>query len=171
MNHAGLIKKVKISYSVFPISNTLTALVNFGLSFIALALVMLILNQPFYWSMLMTITILPAILLFSLGIGFALASMFVFFRDVKHLYEIFLTLWMYLTPMFYSISMISNKFIAKIINLNPMTHFVTMFRNIVQWGTIPNIQEFLIVYGWAFLMLVVGYTIFKLNKRKYILYI
>lgn len=171
VNQAGLIKKVKISYSVFPISNTLTALVNFGLSFIALIIVMLVLGQPFYWTMLLTFAILPAILLFSLGIGFALASLYVFFRDVKHLYEIFLTLWMYLTPMFYNVSMLSNKFVIKVINLNPMTSFVTMFRDIIQWGTIPSIQQFLIVYGWAFLMLIVGYAIFKLNKRKYILYI
>lgn len=168
---AGLIKKVKISYSVFPIANMFTALVNFGLSFIALIIVMLFVKQQFHWTILLTIGILPAVLLFSLGIGFALACMYVFFRDVKHLYEVFLTLWTYLTPMFYSVSILKDNFIGKIINLNPMTHYITAFRDIIQWGAIPSIQEFLIMYGWAFLMLAIGYAIFKLNRKKYILYI
>lgn len=171
VNSAGLIKKVKISYSIFPIANMVNALVNFGLSFIALIIVMLFVKQTFHWTILMTVTIIPAVLLFSLGIGFALASLFVFFRDVRHLYEVFITLWMYLTPMFYSVSMLKNDFIVKIVGLNPMTHYITAFRDIIQWGNIPSIQEFLIMYGWAFLMLIIGYAIFKCNQKKYILYI
>ena len=57
------------------------------------------------------------------------------------------------------------------INLNPMTVFVTAFRDIVQWGVVPNGITFLIMYGWAFGMLIIGYAIFRLNRRKYILYI
>jgi len=171
VSSAGLIKKVKISYSIFPIANMFTALVNFGLSFISLIIVMLFVHQTFHWTILLTAAIIPAVLLFSLGIGFALASLYVFFRDVKHLYEVFLTLWMYLTPMFYSITMLKDNFIAKIIQLNPMTYFVNAFRNIIQWGVVPSIQEFLIMYAWAFLMLLLGYAIFKLNRKKYILYI
>ncbi|MBR2969931.1 MAG: ABC transporter permease [Clostridia bacterium] len=168
---SGLIKKVKISYSVFPIANMFTALVNFGLSFIALIIVMLFVKQTFHWTIVLTITIVPAVLLFSLGIGFALAAMYVFFRDVKHLYEVFTTLWMYLTPMFYSVSMLKDNFVSKVIGLNPMTHYVTAFRDIIQWGAVPSVQEFLIMYGWAFLMIAIGYTIFKTTQKKFILYI
>ena len=169
--NAGLIKKVKISYSLFPISSMFTALVNFGMSFIALLVVMLIVGQEFYWTILLTFTIVPAVLLFSLGLGFVLASLFVFFRDVKHLYAVFLTLWMYLTPLFYTPAALNNAFITKVINLNPMTQFITAFRDMIQWGTVPSISQYLICYGWAIGLLVVGYLIFKANKKKYIIYI
>ena len=171
VNNSGLIKKVKISYSVFPTTTMFTALVNFGVSFIALIFIMLIVKQPFHWTILLTITIIPAVLLFSLGIGFILSSLFVFFRDVKHLYDVFLTLWMYLTPLFYTANSLKNETIIKVIGLNPMTHFITAFRNIIQWGTVPSGVEFLICYGWAFAMLIVGYAIYRLSRKKFILYI
>lgn len=171
VGNAGLIKKVKISYSIFPISNMFTALVNFGVAFIALIIVMLIVGQPFYWTILMTVTIVPAVLLFSLGIGFALSSLYVFFRDIKHLYEVFITLWTYLTPIFYTANSLNSATIQKVIGLNPMTQFVTAFRSVIQWGVVPSWQSYLICYSWAFLMLAIGYAIFKLNRKKYILYI
>ncbi len=171
VSNSGLIKKVKISYSVFPISSMFTALVNFGVSFIALIIIMFIVKQQFYWTTLLTVTIVPAVLLFSLGIGLIVASLYVFFRDIKHIYEVFLTLWMYLTPLFYTADSLKSNTIANIINLNPMTHFVTAFRNVIQWGAVPSGIEFLICYGWAFAMLIIGYSIYRLTRKRFILYI
>jgi len=173
VSNSDLIKKVKISYSIFPLSNMFTALVNFGVAFIALLIVMVIVGQQFYWTILLTIVIVPAVLMFSLGIGFILSSLFVFFRDVSHLYQVFLTLWMYLTPLFYSASSLGQDgtFVRKIIDLNPMTHYVDFFRSLIQWGQIPSASEFLICYGWAIVLLVVGVLVFKMNRKKYILYI
>lgn len=171
VSNSGLIKKVKISYSVFPISNMFTALVNFGVSFIALIIVMLIVGQQFYWTIFLVVVIIPAVMLFSLGVGFVLSSMFVFFRDVRHLYNVGITLWQYMTPLFYTAASLGGGIVTDIININPMTHYVTAFRSIIQWGTIPNAMEFLIMYAWAIGMVAIGYLIFRLNRKKYILYI
>lgn len=171
VSNSDLIKKVKISYSIFPISNMFTALVNFGVAFIALIIVMLIVGQTFYWSIFMTLTILPAVLIFSLGIGFVLSSLFVFFRDIKHLYDVGITLWMYLTPIFYTASSLNSPTVATIININPMTTYVTMFRDVIQWGVVPSGTTYLIAYAWAIGLLIIGLLIFKMNRRKYILYI
>ena len=171
VGNAGIIKKTRISYSVLPLSNTFTALVNFSFSFIALIIVMLIYKQQFYWTILLTLTIVPAVTLFSLGIGYFLSSLYAFFRDIKHIYSVGLTLWQYLTPIFYTATAIGSATATKIINLNPMTVYVTAFRDIIQWGTIPSGITYLIMYGWAFGLLAFGYLVFKLNRRKYILYI
>ncbi len=171
VSNSGLIKKVKINYAVFPVSNMFTALVNFGVAFVALIIVMLIVGQTFHWTIILTVIIIPAVLLFGLGLGYILSSLYVFFRDVKHIYDVGITLWMYLSPIFYTASALNNPTVSTVININPMTHFVTAFRNIIQWGIIPSATEFLICYAWAFGMLVLGYMIFKLNRRKYILYI
>jgi len=171
VNNASLIKKVKISYAIFPVSNMFTALVNFGVAFIALLIVMLIVGQQFYWTILLTVIIVPAVTLFSLGVGFILSSMFVFFRDIKHLYEVGLTLWTYLTPIFYSAEQLGGGAITTIININPMTQYVTAFRSIIQWGVVPSATTMLICYAWAIGMLIVGYLIFNACRRKYILYI
>lgn len=170
VSNSGLIKKVKISYAVFPLSNMFTALVNFGVAFIALLVVMLIVGQPFKWTIVLTFIILPAVLLFSVGIGFVLSSMFVFFRDIKHLYEVFLTLWMYLTPIFYTADRLESETVAMVIGINPMTHYVEFFRSLVG-GVIPGGVELLVCYAWGIGMAILGYMIFRMNRKKYILYI
>ncbi len=169
--NSDLIKKVKISYSVFPLSNMFTSLVNFGMSFIALIIVMLIVHQQFYWTLLLVITIIPAIMLFSLGISYFVSALFVFFRDIKNLYDVGMTLWYYLTPIFYTASIINIWWVQKIIYLNPMYHFVTAARDMIQWGVVPGGMEYLIMYGWAFGLLALGYLVFRACRKKYILYI
>ena len=171
VSNADLIKKVKISYGIFPLSNMFSSLVNFGMSFIALIGVMLVFGQTFYWSLLMVITIIPAILLFSLGISLFLSATYVFFRDIRHLYDVGMTLWYYLTPIFYTASIIDISWVSKIVHLNPMYHFVTAARGMVQWGTIPTGVEYLIMYGWGIGLLLFGYLVFRALRRKYILYI
>lgn len=171
VSNSGLIKKVKINYAIFPMSNMFTAFVNFSVAFVALLIVMLLVGQTFYWTILLTILIVPAVMLFSLGLGYILSSLYVFFRDIKHLYDVGITLWMYLTPIFYTATALNSPTVASVINLNPMTHFITAFRSIIQWGVVPSAIEFLICYAWAFGMLAVGYLIFRANRRKYILYI
>ena len=52
-----------------------------------------------------------------------------------HFYNVFLTLWMYLTPIFYNLSMFGNdlsgKFMETVIKLNPMYYYVEYFRDVV----------------------------------------
>ena len=171
VDNSGLIKKVRISYSVFPISNTCLSLVNFGMSFIALLGIMVFEGQKFHWTMVLTLTIIPAVLMFSLGLGLILASLYVFFRDVKHIYSVVLTLWTYLTPLFYTAESLKKPVIIKIIKLNPMTQYVKMFRDIIQWGTIPSWGTFLYAYGFALAMWGIGYLFYRLLRKKFILYI
>ena len=150
----GLLTKNKMSYNVFPLANTLSAMVNFAFSFIALLGVMLVVwiqgNAVFSWNILLALVVLPALFLFCYGLSLVLSALYTFFRDIMHFYNVFLTLWMYLTPIFYSVTMFEgkqgflNKFMYIVVKCNPMTHFVDYFRNVVyrcsaHAGAIENI--------------------------------
>ena len=177
VNNQDLLTKTRIKHYVFPLSNVFSALVNFGFSFIALIFVMVIrilmkANVAFHWTMLMTVVpFLPAIVLFCSGMAFILCVFYVYFRDVKHFYDVFLTLWMYATPLFYSIDAlnISNPTIQFIMHLNPMYHFVTYFRDITMYGIIPDLKEHLLIYAWGIGLFIVGAIIFHFNKKKLLL--
>ncbi len=52
------------------------------------------------------------------------------FRDVQHLYGVIIVAWMYLTPIFYPVSMLP-EWVAKIVNLNPLTAYVEMIRDVI----------------------------------------
>lgn len=170
VHNSDLLKKVKISYSIFPTSTIFSSLVNFGFSLIALVFVMIILQQPFYPTLLMIFAMMPSLILFTLGVSMGLSAMYVFFRDVQHLYGVLLTLWMYATPIFYSIESVSPQ-VQTFIKFNPLHHYLRYFRDIVQIGTIPGLKAHLICYGCGIIVFLLGYSFFHLTKKKFILYI
>lgn len=175
VNNYDLFTKTRIPYSVFPISNVLSSTVNFLFSMIALVFVMLArmsAGVTFHWEMLLIICAwLPSILLFSTGISFILSVIYVRFRDIKHLYEVFLTLWMYMTPVFYSIKSLNLKeSYVKAMSFNPMLYYLQSFRSLLT-GNMPSGQTFLICYGVGIGLFIVGYIIFRLSGKKLLLYI
>lgn len=189
VHNRGLLTKNRISYSVFPISSNLSALVNFAFSLIALLGVMVVVHfqtfnnemvdSIFSWNLLYILLMVPALFLFNYGISLFLSALYVFFRDVQHFYTVFLTLWTYLTPIFYKKDMLDdNVLIQGIIKLNPMYHFVTFFRDIVYnvsaygYTMGGGIWESLgVLYLIGILFLVLGGFVFVLTKRKFIFYI
>lgn len=175
VNNYDLFTKTRIPYAVFPISNVLSSTVNFLFSMIALVFVMLArmsAGVTFHWEMLLIIFAwLPSILLFSTGISFILSVIYVRFRDIKHLYEVFLTLWVYMTPVFYSIASLNLKeSYVKAMNFNPMLYYLQSFRSLLT-GNMPSGQTFLICYGVGIGLFIVGYIIFRLSGKKLLLYI
>lgn len=114
--------------------------------------------------------LLVYMLLFSLGIGLALSALAVFFRDVCHLWGVVITAWTYATPLFYPVSILPD-WMLPVMQFNPMYHYVTYFRSIALWGTMPDLTENLICLGMALLAFVIGLLIFKKTQKKFILYV
>ena len=140
----GLLLRTKIAPHLFPVASVTSALVSLGFSFIALLLIMIGTQiwgglQLFGIQMLWVLAMLPAFLMFEIGIGLALSAIDVDGRDIKHFYSVFLTLWMYLTPIFYKphITLLNKEFAKtfamKVVECNPMYYFVQYFRNAVYY--------------------------------------
>ena len=178
---SSLIKKVKIQKAVFPIEKAIFALVNFVLSLIAVAAVMLFFRVAPTPSLLALPLLLVYVIVFSIGLGLALSALSVFFRDVMHLWSVIITAWTYLTPIFWPQDLeqfsqtLSNVALGNALitveNLNPMYHYVVYFRDIVMYATVPGLQENLICLGFAAVSLAIGIFIFARSQHKFILYI
>ena len=171
-----LLSKTRLIHEIFPISNVLSAVVNFFFSMIALFIVMLFcLNKPgvgFHWTLLLTIApFLPLLMLFCLGVSFILSTIYIRFRDIQHIYSVVLTLWMYLTPLFYSLEMIKGHNTATtILKLNPLYHYLVYFRELL-CGTVPSLTTHGIIAAWGVGMCAVGFVFFHFSKKKFLLYI
>lgn len=190
IDSAPLIKKVRIKKWVFPVERALFALVNFLLSLVAVAGVMLFFfltstpADPFYIhgrAMLMLPVLLLYVMVFSVGLGLALSALSVFFRDVMHLWGVVMMAWNYLTPIFWPQDLaqmaasMSNpgllNALATVERFNPIYHFVVYFRDIFLYGTIPGLGENLACLAFAGVTLLFGVLVFKRAERKFILYI
>lgn len=169
VNQRNMLQKTRVSIALFPTANVLSSLVNFGFSFVALLIVALVRlaagAYTFHWQIVLVVVLVPAVAIFSLGISYFLSALYVFFRDIKHIYSVVLTLWTYLTPLFYTIETLNNDFITKIMDFNPMYHYVEYMRDILQ-GIIPSTAEHILCYGFALASFLIGYIFLRAVKNR-----
>ena len=109
--------------------------------------------------------------IFSLGLGFLLSSSAVFFRDIQYLWGVFISIWMYLTPIIYPVSIISEEYRWYYDNLNPMVNYVNQFRDAALSGNIITLDSLVQGILVATLTLLIGLWLFNRKQNEFILYI
>ena len=170
LDSASLIKKIKIKKILFPLEKVLFQLVNFCISLIAIAAVMIFFQVVPTFNLIFLPLLLFCVVLFSAGVGMLLSTLAVFFRDIIHLWSVVITAWTYATPIFYPTSILPD-WMATIMSFNPMYHFITYFRQIALWGQTPGLQENLICLGLGIAFFLIGFAVFKKFEKKFILYV
>jgi len=169
---APLIKKVYLPKYIFPVEKCLFATLNFLFTLIAVIAVMLIQGVYPTWTILLAPIPFLYCFIFSVGFSLILSALTVYFRDIQHLYSVLLTIWMYLTPIIYPISIMeSNPTAMAIINCNPLYHYVEQFRGLMMYGTLPTLNEHLLGLGMALGVFALGCLIFGKAQKKFILHI
>lgn len=168
LGNAALIKKVYIPKYLFVVSRIASSSINILSSFCALILVMLFTRTELHFTMFLVVIPLAYLILFSLGVGMILAALTVKFRDIMHLYTVFLTALMYLTPIIYPIDMLP-EWVRIIVNLNPLTGILNIFRSVMIYNTVPSISQFLISFVIVCVTLVLGFWIFYKQQDEFIL--
>lgn len=167
----SLLKKTRVNKYIFPLAKVTSSMVNSFFSLGALILVMIFTQASLSWAMIFFPFVILQVYIFSLGLSFFLAAAAVFFRDIRHLWGVFLTMWMYLTPIFYPVSIIAEKYLVIYKNINPMYGYLEQFRSIVLHGVIPAWSTILTGFLTALVVLLLGSWYFYKKQDDFILYI
>lgn len=173
----GLINKVYIPKYIFPIAKCLFSGINFVLTLIPWFAIILLsyvglgeytchLNV---WYILIPY-IFACLFLFSLGIGMILSCVSVFLRDMFYIYSIILTIWNYLTPVFYSIEILPVK-LQTIFKFNPLYLYITGVRSIVLAGQRPSLIQLGSMALVSLATLLIGLVVFRKKQDKFIYYV
>ena len=175
---APLIKKVYVEKIIFPTEKVFFAVVNFCFSLIAVLLVLMFFGMVPSWKIILVPVLLLLLILFTLGAGYLISSLTVFFRDIEHLWGVLTTLWFYLTPIFWPYDALAGNglsWVYAIIQFNPMYHFVACFRQMVTGVALPSdigvTAELGLCAVFAVVTFAVGLFTFKKLEKKFILYI
>ncbi|ABN74547.1 ABC transporter [Actinobacillus pleuropneumoniae] len=169
--NASLLKKTYVPKYIFTVSKVGSSLVNLIFSLGALLLVMIITDAEFTLNLLFFPVIILQVLVFSLGLGLFLAAATVFFRDIQYLWGVFVSMWMYLTPLFYPINIIPEEYQNLYKSANPMYWYIEQFRDIVLYAKFPQFDSIIMGTGLAFLVLILGAGYFNKKQDEFILYI
>lgn len=168
LGSASLIKKIYVPKYLFVLSRVCSSVINFLAAFLAMILVMLALRVELHYTVFLSFVPVVLLVIFSLGIGLILSAITVKFRDVMHLYSVFVTVIMYLTPVIYPMSILPD-WLKIIVKANPLTNYLTMFRDVMLNNMIFSAGDLLIGIVEAIVALVLGLYIFYKNQDTFIL--
>jgi ABC-2 type transport system permease protein len=168
--NAGILQKLPVPKAVFPIATVISGVVNLGLAMVPLFGILLFTGHPLSWSLLfLPISILLAGL-FTLGAGLLLSPLAVFFSDVVELVTVVLTLLLYLTPIFYPMSIVPEQF-RWLVRFNPVRSILEVFRDPIYFGKIPPPQHLAVCVLVALTALAIGALAFRKSSDRIPFYI
>jgi len=166
VSNSSIIKKTKFPKYLLPLSISILDMIHFLISIPIIVIFLYIYNKSvFYISWFYQI---PIMLIFQIIIGFSIGTIFgtlnVFVRDIDRLASLILTLTMYLTPIFYPLSMVPEEY-RQYFYLNPMVPIIELWRSIFIEGEM-NFLMVLISFIDVSILLLISLTLYnKLNHK------
>jgi lipopolysaccharide transport system permease protein len=131
-----LVTKVYFPREILPFSVLLVSLVDFAVGAVILAGLMAWYRIGVHPSLLFVPLILLVQIVFTAGVTLLVAMGNLFYRDVKYLLEIGITLWMFATSVVYPVERLGGK-LGPLLALNPMTPILNAYRAVVLEGHAP----------------------------------
>ncbi len=166
IDNSNLIKKVMFPSKILPmyivISHFVNMLIGFGILIVAAQLS----GRPLTAYALLLPFYVVAQFFFTLGFSWMAAAVNVFIRDMAQVISQFLIIWMYLSPIFYSVELIPEK-LRPYAYINPFTHLVEGYRDILLNGVMPSLWGLAIFWAVSLTVFVLGYLFFSRNQYKY----
>lgn len=162
-----LIRQPGFPNAILPIVVVTTGLIHFILA-LPVLVVFLLIDGVQLTPVVLALPLLQ-IIQFALTVTFSyfLASLNVTFRDTQHTLGVLLQFLFYLTPIFYELGSIPDRYWF-IYGLNPMVHIVTCYRQILIWGTQPDWLALAIITGAIAVLMPIGYKLFKHQSLRFV---
>jgi lipopolysaccharide transport system permease protein len=178
VSNAGLIQKVSFSRVVLPLSQVASSAYNWLFEIAVLVVVLSILGAFVLPWLPLVVVAMVLLAVFAAGLALMLSIANVYFRDTQWFLSIVLQLGMYLSPVIYPVTMVADASagvggiwgtpvtILDLYHLNPMVHFLEVFRTLLYDNTWPEPMSWLVCLAWAVGALVVGLWVFRRNEKN-----
>lgn len=165
INNEGLIKKIYIPKLIFPLAVSVALLIDSILAAAMLFVIILAIGGNMTVALFFIPIVYFLLFLFSFGIAMILAIGAVYFRDLQYVVGILMQALLFLTPVLYKPEALQGK-VAWIIALNPLTHFVELFRMPIYLGVFPDASMVLKGLLFSIVSLAVGLWFFRKHERR-----
>jgi ABC-type polysaccharide/polyol phosphate export permease len=166
----AMIRRVYVPKAIFPVAVALSSGVTFSLSLVPLAIVIVAARAPVTVNIVFVIIPILEIGLFALGIAMLLATIHVFFRDVRWFYDSALVAGFYATPVFYPVQIVGEDY-APLLKLNPLWWMLKAFRDPLVNGSAPELYDIAIGGIAAVVSLLVGWLVLQRYEEYFIDYV
>jgi lipopolysaccharide transport system permease protein len=165
-SNSSLITKIYFPREIFPLSAVLVTLVDTIIGSVVLAAMMLYYHVSIGPAILLLPVVIAIEVMFTCAVALALAMANLFYRDIKYLLELFITLWMFATCVVYPIEFVGGR-TGQLLRLNPMVAIIDAFRAVVIHGVTPDPAAFLGIAVFSGAALVAAWVIFHRAEFKF----
>ena len=170
MSNAGIFSKVKVPKYIFLFAKNAQIFLSF-LIILAVFFFFCILDDiTFTWKFLLLIYPILTLTLFNIGVGLILSALFVFFRDMQYLWQVFTRLLFYGSAIMYSIDSLP-AVTQRIFFINPVYMHIAYFREITIAGSVPSLPHHLFLLGAGIFAFILGAIIYHKCNNRFLYYI
>lgn len=167
---APLLQKLPLPMEVFPLATVISGVVNFIFAWIPMLAIMVATGHPIKPTLLFVPVAALIAAIFTYGIGLILSPLAVFFSDVVELVGVILTMMMYMTPIFYPLKIVPERFLW-IVRYNPVRSILEVFRDPIYLGKLPPMTHLGLALAISALALLVGILVFRKTSSQIPFYV
>lgn len=167
LNEQSLVTKIYFPREVLPVSYVTSGFINMLYCFIVVFIVVIFSGISIYPPALLCLVPVMIIEYFmALGVALFTSAVTVYLRDFEHIMGVIGMAWQYLTPVMYPTSWVPDK-LMPVFNLNPMTHIITAYRDILYYGKAPDMSTLAVSAVFAAVILLIGSAVFGRLKIRF----
>jgi ABC-type polysaccharide/polyol phosphate export permease len=163
VNNMNLVTKIYFPREILPLASVGAAFVDFLISAVLLAGLMLIYGVRPGWTALWVVPLLALQIALTIAVVLLGSALLVFFRDVRFVVPLLTQVWMYATPVVYPIELVPEQFQA-LYFLNPMAGIVDGYRRVLLEGQLPRLDALALGAAVSLTLLVIGYLFFRRSE-------
>ena len=179
VDRGDLLRKIHFPNYIIVASTTMGSMISLGINLVVVILFGFFAHARYTWRILLVPLSIIQLYCLGLGVALLLGSLYVYFRDVAHIWEVVLQAMFYATPIIYPISMVAqNKefsWAADILMLNPTTQTIMDIRhNLLSpeyvptvWTMVDNKLLCLLPYVLSAVILWLGIHVFRKSSAKF----
>jgi len=176
VERGDLLRKINFPKYIVVVSATISALINLSINLIVVLVFAIINGVDFHWHALLAPLVILQLYVFALATAFLLATLYVKWRDIGHIWDVILQAGFYATPIIYPIAMVAAFSVtaSKIVLLNPMAQMIQDMRYLLiydstetVWNYINNIWIALIPVLFTVALAVFASLYFRKNSRRF----
>ncbi len=167
-DNSALVRKVAFPRLILPLAAVASQLVQFLLMYAVIVPLLVAFGVGASPALAALIPLIVLQVLFTIGLALVLATAYVYARDTRHLLEVGLQVWFWITPIVYSATLLKlPRLLAQVLQWNPMAHFITGYQSIIVNHAAPTLLVFALLTVVAVGTAVAGWLVFARFQRRF----
>lgn len=169
--HAGILQKLPVPLDIFPVTAVASGVINLLFALVPLFGIVVLTDHPIRPAILFIPVAIAVATLFTLGAGYLLSPLAVFFSDIIELVMVLLTLLFYMTPIFWPLEIVQGRKFYWVLHYNPLRSILEIFRDPIYHNKLPPWTHFSYALVISVVVFLIGYKAFRRSADRIPFYV